>query len=429
MKESRYNYYIKNDSIVLMYNSLNDAYLILKKEAFDFFNENLNNLMQLEELNNKLYITLLNNGFIVQADCDEKNIYQNLLFNRKFSSNFFELIINPTLDCNLNCWYCYEEHIRGSIMTPDVIENVVLFVKKQYELLHFKHFSLTFFGGEPLLYEKKVVIPLIQKIKNIISNEVEFQINITTNGTKVSKQLLSELSLYKTNFQITFDGDKKVHNSVRLFKNSNKGTYDLILNNLKLICDNLTHYFLNIRINFNAQTLNNAKLILDDLSFIDKSKFVISLHKVWQENDDKIDYNEVFEFINYAHKKEIIVDYMALGLKTSVCYADNYSQLLVNYDGGVYKCTARDFNKENSIGRLLDNGIVEWNIEKLAKIINFNIPKICEECKLLPSCPGLCSQKAIEQGDNIKCNLSDGFSIDDYIIYNFNRYALLNKNK
>ena len=28
------------------------------------------------------------------------------------------------------------------------------------------------------------------------------------------------------------------------------------------------------------------------------------------------------------------------------CYADKINQMTVNYDGGVYKCTARDFNEK-----------------------------------------------------------------------------------
>lgn len=37
----------------------------------------------------------------------------------------YNIFINPTLDCNLHCWYCYEKHIKHSLLD----EKVMAFIK------------------------------------------------------------------------------------------------------------------------------------------------------------------------------------------------------------------------------------------------------------------------------------------------------------
>ncbi len=56
------------------------------------------------------------------------------------------------------------------------------------------------------------------------------------------------------------------------------------------------------------------------------------------------------------------------------CYADKINQMTVNYDGGVYKCTARDFNEKNRLGQLCDDGTVLWDKMHPGKDMNPNSP-------------------------------------------------------
>ena len=62
------------------------------------------------------------------------------------------------------------------------------------------------------------------------------------------------------------------------------------------------------------------------------------------------------------------------------------------------------------------------------KRLGAEIPKICLNCKLLLSCLGICTQKIIEEGDNVNCIMeTSDMSIRDHIIYNFNRHFLAKK--
>lgn len=108
----------------------------------------------------------------------------------------------------------------------------------------------------------------------------------------------------------------------------------------------------------------------------------------------------------------------------SACYADNYNQVVINYDGKIFKCTARDFNDENCEGVLTKEGLIHWNTDRLLYRMNIRIAENCKKCKLLPSCPGICSQKKMENQDEVLCALDKDFTIQDYIIHNFNNKVL-----
>lgn len=42
----------------------------------------------------------------------------------QFDASMYQVMVNTTLDCNLNCWYCYENRIAGSFLKSEVIEAI-----------------------------------------------------------------------------------------------------------------------------------------------------------------------------------------------------------------------------------------------------------------------------------------------------------------
>ena len=372
-----------------------------------------------------IFITLKDNGFIVDMDVDEIVLYENLCLRRRFSKSNYDLTINPTLDCNLKCWYCYESHIPKSKMSNEVLENIINHLRYKLSIEPFESLNLKFFGGEPLL-SPQIIIKLIEKIKEL-SKEYIFKIHIhfTTKGTVISKSLLAKLKDYDVSFQITIDGNITNHDSIRIRKNNGKGTYSSIIKNVKRINDKLENSFVNIRINFSNESFVQLESLVHDLDFCNRKKTVLSLQKIWQLDNNTINKSRLFEFIRYANKKKFLVRYMEFNNRLGVvCYADMYNQAVINYDGKVFKCTARDFIDENSEGVLTKEGVINWNTEKLMNRLNIRIASNCERCKLLPSCPGICTQNRLESKKEILCALTDEFTIQDYIIHNFNNKIL-----
>jgi uncharacterized protein len=118
---------------------------------------------------------------------------------------------------------------------------------------------------------------------------------------------------------------------------------------------------------------------------------------------------------------------MNIELNLTACYADNYNESVINYNGEVFKCTARGFTTTAPDGILSKERLIHWNISKLLERIDLRLPSICESCNLLPACSGICSQKRLEEGDKVQCVLDKQFTKEDYIIHNLNKQFLLKK--
>ena len=91
---------ISNDRY-LIYNAMTDKYCFLNKgqlRLYHLYNENSDS---------KLFEQLLREGFIVQSDADEITALISNLNSIDSNKEILQLIINPTMDCNLRCWYCY----------------------------------------------------------------------------------------------------------------------------------------------------------------------------------------------------------------------------------------------------------------------------------------------------------------------------------
>ena len=423
MKESYYNNYIEIEKSCLIYNSYSDSYLLLNNELTEIVNKNIKDINSLQKRNKKLYQLLFDNKMIVRKGVNEIELYGNERMKRRFKSSHYDLMINPTLDCNLNCWYCYEEHISGSKMSSTIIANIIKHLKNKNKTEPFESLTVSFFGGEPLLKIKSVVTPIIEQIiKFTNQNNINIDFGFTTNGTIITNDFLSLLKDTQVNFQITIDGDKITHNKIRGFKNkNNSNSYDIIISNIKKIVKQLNRYKITLRINYNAKTLKDATKIINDLKFIPNTNLSFNLEKVWQEDIKNINSDELKFLTEEIRNQGYSVDVLEFNRTDYICYADNYNQALINYDGNVFKCTARDFTKDNAEGYLNDDGVIIWKLNKLTKRLYSGIQTICKDCKLLPSCPGVCTQTVIDAdttGD--VCVIKDkGLTFDEFIFSNF----------
>lgn len=122
----------------------------------------------------------------------------------------FGLVI--TDKCNLNCFYCESKNSGQYHFT---FEHAKKTLGDAYQR---GHRSLYFTGGEPMLWEDNGhhIDELVQYARNLGF----FDIFIFTNGTM-------PLSIEKTNYIVTIDGPKAIHNEIR------NHSYDLIMKNVE----------------------------------------------------------------------------------------------------------------------------------------------------------------------------------------------------
>ena len=360
---------------------------------------------EVESKHQDFYSALVAQGVYVPDGKDELTEVKKLIHERDYDTSLFHLIVNPTLNCNFRCWYCYEEHKTGSVMSEDVFQSVKKLISRKIEQEKFPAFKLSFFGGEPLLYYQKIALPLIRYSRSLAdANGTRLIIHFTTNGYLLSDERIRELKELGTNsFQITLDGDEEQHDSVRFPKLGGK-SYRKILQNIQTIV--ILGMTVILRINYTHKNIDSISNVIQDLLVIPKEyrkNLVLALNRVWQDNGD--DLLEKVERIAMLGEEQGYASLATLrnGLLQYACYADRYNQALVNFDGLVYKCNARDFTKNSANGVLAPDGEVSWNenFEYRMDIRFKNEP--CKTCKIFPLCIGGCRQYAIEHAQENYC--------------------------
>jgi uncharacterized protein len=411
MRPSYFNTFFDYDSKKIGYNSLSNEFIILEPVLHELYDAATKekNLPELNEIHPEFYQFLIQKKFIVEDNLDEVAIVKQLQAKVDFDENNYVLVINPTMNCNFKCWYCYESHIKDSKMSAEIVTKVIKFSDKIIEQKKVKYFHLAWFGGEPLLYAEEVIFPILKELyHNFKSNGIEFSSSFTTNGLLINEHFIDYFKAHDANdFQITLDGDEQTHDTVR-FVSKSRGSYRQILSNIKLLASR--DCTVTVRINISDQTVAGLFNIADDFSsFGDElmKKITFSFQKVWQELkpiDAGIDAS-----IAYFRRLGYKVNYIGGRADTvrNSCYADKKNQATINYNGDVFKCTARDFTSETKEGVIDIDGNLTWNeLEQKRMSAKFQ-NKPCLRCKLLPICNGGCSQNALENEGR------------DYCVYDF----------
>ncbi len=412
MKESRYNYSEQDDTGLLLYNSASGEILAMHKEVAEVFMKSRRHFERIQNVHPELYNYLCDHGFFVDDDCDEVERLITRWKDQEQKTRHFKLVVNPTLDCNFSCWYCYEKHDQHKGMSSAVSNAVLAFVNHLVDEGNYKEVELSFFGGEPLLYYDSVVVPLIEGVASACSRAgIGFSLHFTTNAYLLTDERLEWLSAYNTSFQITIDGNEKVHNGIRKTFDGFP-TYSVIIANsckaLALGCR------VGIRFNYTAQFLPSfidVLLDFENLSEAQRHLLSFNFQRVWQDsggNPDKVIVN--VKKLEERFRQEGFTVIESEQNKVPFCYADRNNSVVVNYDGLLYSCTARDFTEANSEGMLSPGGYLEWNENHIRRQKLKYGNATCRSCRIYPLCHGGCSQMKLDYGADSGC--LKGFSTE-----------------
>lgn len=403
MKASLYNLFYEKKNVVLGYNTMADSYVIVPKTAyFDFLNLSIDSF---KEKYPKFYQSFIENGFVIDKSIDELSEIRLQHKIEAFASRNQYLMIYPTQDCNLKCWYCYETHVQNTLMSDKVQDNILKYIERKVVNNEFDSLTITFFGGEPLTNFNNIAYPLSCKIKRLLeSNNKVFHTFFITNGTLIDEEMSIKLNEINAAFQITIDGDRNKHNKVRVRKSGVKETYDDIFRSLYYINKNVSSKYpdtsrvITLRINYDNQTLKNIGNILDDIKGLDNNKVGIHLERVWQTQGNEDQKKLLIETIIKFTQNNFTVGYGLFGNRRVSCPAEIYNYAIINYNGLVYRCNGRNLTKDNYEGQLTDDGEIIWKREILRQRLGKSTfeNEMCLKCKMLPMCMGPCSQKCIE---------------------------------
>ncbi|MFT4092027.1 MAG: radical SAM protein [Niabella sp.] len=403
MKYSQFNTIIPYEDKFALFNSFTQKFILIDPVLKDLLIAGKEDeIDELKNIHPTFYNYIVEEEFLIDNKIDEVEKVKDVAKRIDENYNSFLLTINPTMNCNFKCWYCYETHIKKSSLTEDVSNRIKLFISKTAHNPSIKNLNLALFGGEPLLYFKRDVIPIILKLKEECSkNGVIYSINFTTNGYLINEDFIK---FFKDNgllcsLQITLDGYREKHDAVR-YVSASKGSYDEIIRNIKMLL--LNNFFVRLRVNYTDQNIDGTDKIIEEFRDIPqhilKEYLLFDFHRVWQnyKPDDGVD----------AKTKSMSSNIREAGARVTFkgpnnvlysCYADKRNSAVINYNGDIFKCTARDFTTVKRAGYLNAEGELVWEDGYLERRMSAKFRnKPCLSCRLLPICNGGCSQHALE---------------------------------
>lgn len=198
MKKSKYNFvYKRENGDVVIYNTYSKAVILLTDQEYQHYITS-----DYEKIDTVQY---KENGILIDDDFDELHFLKYMHYKAKFSRHNLHLTIAPTLDCNFDCPYCYENRRNGK-MSKEVQDALIDFVKDRINE-GTENIDISWYGGEPLLYFD-IVEYLALKIRKLAEdNDCGLKMYIVTNGYLLSKDVirrLDEIGIIRV--QITLDG-------------------------------------------------------------------------------------------------------------------------------------------------------------------------------------------------------------------------------
>lgn len=349
----------------------------------------------------------------------------------KESSRFY---LSLSYNCNFKCTYCFEnlldskEHIKESN-----VNNIFLTIDKIISEVGSTFNEIVLFGGEPLLNTNREIIERIFKY----TKNREFKISVITNGSNIYiyKDLIIKYKDIISNFSITLDGPKKIHNNKRFFKNG-LGTYDHILEGIKILSD--LEIETSIRINLDKDSNYNIIEFINELKVVNKElRFLVS-----RVEDNNTENNETIlsnlniakklvkeEFFHHMDEQKINLNIKIVrniynlitrkNLFPNFRYCRMSELFMLTPNGDLYMCPESCELEEFKIGRITNESVIDYNkITQLKNMCSFNFEN-CSECSLAPICGGNCYIKRANYLKNCSkeyCNKEDILETIKYMI-------------
>jgi uncharacterized protein len=217
------------------------------------------------------------------------------------------ITLQVTQQCNLRCGYCvYSGSYEGRTHSNKIMD--IKIAKKGIDFL-INHstespvIDVGFYGGEPLLrfdFIKECISYAKEKAKG---KHISF--HMTTNGTLLNDYIIDYLVQNDVRLLISLDGPQEIHDKNRRFAVNGKGTFHVILNNVKTINDRYPEYAKRkVAVNAVLDSTSNFKCINDFFTQCDDIKdFKINTSFVSNAySKNKINFYETF-LIQYRYER------------------------------------------------------------------------------------------------------------------------------
>ena len=314
------------------------------------------------------------------------------------------LSICPTLGCNFDCPYCFQDHLAGK-MTSEVQDDVISLAERMMDAAEVKDLDITWFGGEPLLYPD-VIESLSERLMALVeARGGNYTAMVISNGYYLTQENVNMLARCKVDLvQVTIDGLGATHDATRHLRGGGP-TFERIAGNLR---EAKIPFKVDVRHNVYAGNCDEVDA-LDD--------FVKQLSR--ESGNDLYCYHTPVTGSPTADERGRQVDLLCGGDESEVsakqeagrfragrgsfCMAHTIWSIAVDACGDLYKCrgavdkpqfafaTAHDWDPTNPL-------LTANSSDNLTMYLNTACPvpdEECRKCMWLPMCVGGCPHRRL----------------------------------
>lgn len=300
--------------------------------------------------------------------------------------------------CNFACTYCYEGSMKSNLaMTGATGDQLITYLKSRLTEGK-KNLTMDFYGGEPLLYTKRIK-QLTGALRPMVEEQGgRFRFALVTNGSLLTRKCVEELLPYGLyGAKVTVDGPATVHDRLRPFK-SGRGSFEIILNNIRECCDLVKIGFGG---NYTQATYKKIPELLEhigELGLGPDKLGLVQFFPVQQTNDifSNPEFNSgcvsstepwLAEAEIFTREQVLQRGYRTPKIGPSPCMVDVVDSFTVHYDGGLYKCVALIGHDNYRIGDIWQG---EEDYSQRYHLDHWRKEKKCRQCVYLPLCFGGC---------------------------------------
>jgi uncharacterized protein len=281
MQSSMFNVRVPLDDRedVFLMNTFTDAQLIVSRDVAEMLDHVGEPGRQFSASEREALTTLAENGFIVESRESDRRQLEEFFRGVREDTSQLRLTVLTTLQCNFACDYCiqgdhgdYNKH--AAKMSMETAARTAEWAEERLDAIAPASFSLTFFGGEPLL-NLPVLFYLSERLaESCRARGVRLLINIITNGLLLTPAVVDRLvPLGLNGVKVTLDGDRDTHNRMRPLRGG-QGTFDRILENVRHVAGKCK---ISIGGNFDESSVESYPALLD---FLREQEFADKIAKV-----------------------------------------------------------------------------------------------------------------------------------------------------
>lgn len=344
-------------------------------------------------------------GMIV--DFDEQEALESMGKCACSKPGSISLTIAPTMACNFDCPYCYEDNRPGK-MEYFVQNEVISFVEKLIRYFSPETVRITWYGGEPLMASDVVESLSMRLIDLAESNNIFYLASMVSNGYLLTEENVALMERCRiSQLQTTLDGLGNDHDVTRHLAGGGK-TFERIVSNLR---DRRLPFEVRIRHNVhsaNYDQIEPLKHFVEELA--EKSGNRISYYSgIVHESAVAVDRGRMTRVVEEKERlcrldlSRNIEEYF--GRSGLYCGSQILSHIGIDEAGRLYKCWEDMDKPALSYGNVwtwdVKRPIVSAeNADNLTMYLNTAGPvpdEECRDCIWLPVCRGGCPRARLNK--------------------------------